>query len=37
MDSSGSGQRQMADCFEYSDALSGSIKCGEYIESLRNC
>jgi hypothetical protein len=32
MDRSGSGQGQMAGSCEYGNELSGSIKCGEFLE-----
>jgi hypothetical protein len=32
LDQSGPGQGQGAGCFEYGDELSGSIKCGEFLE-----
>jgi len=31
LDSSGSGQRQVAGCFEGSDKPSSSIKCGQLL------
>jgi hypothetical protein len=35
LDSSGSGQEQVAGCFEGSDEPSGAIKCGELLYWLK--
>jgi hypothetical protein len=36
-DQSGLGQGQVAGCCECGNEPSGSIKCGEFLELLRNC
>jgi hypothetical protein len=35
--SSGSAEGQVAGCYECGNEPSGSIKCGEFLEQLRNC
>jgi hypothetical protein len=37
LDSSGSGQRPVAGSCEHGNALSGSIKCREFLAWLNNC
>jgi hypothetical protein len=32
MDGVGSGQEQVAGTFEYGNEISGSIKCGEFLD-----
>jgi hypothetical protein len=36
LDQSGSGQGQVAGCCEYGDEPSGSIKCRNFLSSLRH-
>jgi hypothetical protein len=37
LDLSGSGEVQVADCFNRGNEPSGSVKQGEYIDLKRNC
>ena len=37
LDSAGSGQGQVACSCECGNEPSGSIKCGEFLDSVRNC
>jgi hypothetical protein len=37
LDLSGSGEGQMAGCCEHGNERWASVKCGEFVEWLRNC
>jgi len=37
LDQSGSGNRQVTGACEDDNELWGSIKCGKYLDKLRNC